>query len=106
MEEVDFLVATFKIRLAHPVFFQKGKKASESSHLLRALPGARGTTHITYDPYILLQDSSHLGRSRGQGLRDSPKLIQKRAELRFVRGFIHSRGCVLSDTVLKQVGLC
>ena len=37
LEEVDFLAATFKIKSAHPVFFQKGNKEAESSHLLSAL---------------------------------------------------------------------
>lgn len=105
MEEVDFLVATFKIRSAHTVFFQKENKATESSHLLSTLPGTRGTTHITYDPHIRLEDSSRLGGSRGQSLHDSPKLIQKRAERRFTLGFISSRSCVLPDPVFLWVGL-
>lgn len=48
MEEVVFLVATFKIRSAYSAFFQnRKKKATESSHLLSTLPGAGGITHIT-----------------------------------------------------------
>lgn len=43
VEEVDFLAATFEIKSAHPVLFQKGNKAAESGHLLSALSDARGT---------------------------------------------------------------
>lgn len=68
MEEVVFLVATFKIRSMYSAFFRKEKNTPESSHLLSPLPGAGGIPHTTCDPYTSLEELSQLGGRRGQGL--------------------------------------
>lgn len=74
MEGADFLVATIKIRPAHSAFFQIRNKATESSHVLSKY---FDRCHITCDPSISLQESSHLGGAEAKGFRDSPKPTQK-----------------------------